>query len=642
MRKALSVLIAAGAVAGTILALASAASSVTIPAFTPADQVKAPAADWIMPQGNLQAQRHSSLKQFTPANVGSLKLALSFPLDGTGYEPSPLFGTESGSVEYKGVLYMMDAVGRVYAHDAATGNRLWYFEPNNANYPDSAARKKGLTPTVIVAAVRGLTIGDGMVFAPQPHGVLIALDAGNGHQIWAHTVLNPLFQGTLAEPPVYYKGKIIMATAGGDGGFSCIVFALDAKTGRPLWHFNIIPHKGQKGFETWSQPLFWNGGGASWAPIAIDPTTNLLFVSTGNTIPFTGYERGPGKEYFTAGTLALHADTGKLAWFFQQAHHDNWDADTTLGPILFDVTYKGKLRHAVSGVNRTGILFLLDQATGEPIYPIKEVPVPQYAPQHYYPTQPFPVGVLNGTMDTIFPKTLDDPNGTAFTNLATPDGKPFVYKNTIPDLTFPAPTPDGYSIRVSSNIAGHHPSSYDPKLHYQFFEGSNNVGATQELPLPDIQPTQALFGGPVGGGIHTKGVPTTDLLTIPQVAATNGNYLVAMDVRTGKRAWMVKHLAADVPTGGTLAAFAGGITSTDGGLLFTGNGRALSAYDSRTGALLWTSPPLPSTPWQPVLYQLNGKDYIAVQAGNKAGIIGAFGANNGEVLTPKMFIFTLP
>ena len=649
MRRFLLVAVAAGAVAATTLALASAATSVSIPAFSAADQVKPAGEDWIMPQGNLQAQRHSSLTQITPANVSKLQLAFSFALDGTGYEPSPLFGTESGSVEYQGVLYAIDEVGRVYAHDATNGNRLWYFEPNNANAPKSQAEKAGVTGFVTVAAIRGLTIGDGMVFAPEPHGVVIALDAKTGKQIWAHTVLNPIFQGTLAEPPVYYQGKIIMATAGGDGGNSCIVFALDAKTGRPLWHFNIIPHKGQPGYETWTNPdgspgLFWNGGGASWAPIVIDPALDLLYVSTGNTIPYTGYQRGPGKEYYTAGTLALHVKTGKLAWFFQDVHHDNWDADTTLGPVAFDVTYNGKLRHAVASVNRTGILFLLDRATGKPILPVKEAPVPVYDAVHSYATQPFPVGVLDGTQDPIFPKTLNDPNWTAFQGLQGPDGKPFIYHNDIPQMTFAQPDPTGYTIRVGSNISGQHPSSYDPKTQYQYFEGSNSVSATEELPPADILPTSALFGGPVAGGVHSKTIPQAQLLAIPQVAALNGSYLVAMDVRTAKRVWMIKHLTADLAPGATLALFGGGITSTDSGLVFTGNGAALSAYDGRTGALLWTSPPLPATPWQPTTYSVNGKQYIAVQAGNNAGTFaggGAIGANDTGRTTPKMYVYAL-
>src|SRR5205085_245607 len=108
MRKWLLGGLATGVVAVTIAALASAASFVTIPAFSPADQLKSAGADWIVSAGNLQAQRHSSLTQITPANVGGLKLAFKFDLDGTGYEPRPLIGQESLSPEYRGVLYSMD------------------------------------------------------------------------------------------------------------------------------------------------------------------------------------------------------------------------------------------------------------------------------------------------------------------------------------------------------------------------------------------------------------------------------------------------------------------------------------------------------------------------------------------------------
>jgi quinoprotein glucose dehydrogenase len=489
-----------------------------------------------------------------------------------------------------------------------------------------------------------------MVFAPEPQGVVIALDAKTGHQIWAHTVVPP-GTGSLAEPPIYYNGKILMATSGGDGGFSCIVFALDAKTGKPLWHFNIIPQKGQPGYETWTNPdgtpgQFWNGGGASWTALAVDPVLNDVYISTGNTIPYTGYQRGPGKEYYTAGTLALHIDTGKEAWFFQDVHHDNWDADTTLGPILFDAVINGKLRHAITSVNRTGLLFVLDRATGQPILPVTETPVPTYGPVHSYPTQPIPNGILNGTADPIFPKTLDDPNWTAFNGLQGPDGLGFLYHNNVQSMAFAQANPTGWTVVVASNISGQMPSSYDPNTGLQYVEGTDTVSATEELPPSEIQPTQALYGGPVSGGIHNK---STDISKIPQVAALNGGYLVAMDVKTGKRVWMDKHLAADVPTGGTIADFQGGIMTTDSGLLFTGTGGGLvdtgpgtlAAFDDKTGAQLWSTPTLAS-PWQPITYSVNGKQYVATEAG--AGGLGSGGYTGGSVAGQKatVLVYALP
>jgi glucose dehydrogenase len=603
--------VAVGVVAGSAVALSSGSSSVAIPAFNPAAQAKLPANDWFVSAGNLAAQRHSALTQITPANVSGLKPAFSFVLDGSGYEPRPLIGQESLSVEYSGVLYSMDSYGRVYATDATNGHRLWLFEPNNANYVQAKGYSLPGSFQNIAASPRGVTVGDGMVFVPEPQGEVVALDAATGTEIWSHQVLNPLFQGTLAEPPVYYDGKVIMATSGGDGGFSCIVFALDAKTGKPLWHFNLIPSKGQPGFETWSQPLFWPGGAASWTSVAINEKLDNVYISTGNTIPYTGYERGPGKEYYTAGTLALHAKTGKMAWFYQEVHHDNWDADTTLGPMLYSGMVNGAQHDAVVAVNRTGLLFMLDAKSGKPIFPAPETPVPTYGPAHYYPTQPIP------QTEPIFPKVLNDPGFNAFTGLQGPDGKPFIYHNTVAANAFPAAQPDGWYIKVGSNINGASPSSVDPTLGYAFFEGTNSVTATEELPPSEIPPTSPLFGGPVNGGVHSKSAPAAQLLAIPQVAAINGSDLVAMDLSTGKRVWINSHLTAQVPDGGTLATFNGGMLTTASGLLFTGNGAAESAYDSKTGALLWTSAALPAIPWgPPSTYMVNGKQYIAFQSGD--------------------------
>ena len=117
--------------------------------------------------------------------------------------------------------------------------------------------------------------------------------------------------------------------------------------------------------------------------------------------------------------------------------------------------------------------------------------------------------------------------------------------------------------------------------------------------------------------------PGSQLQAIPQIAALNGSDLAAMDLNTGKRVWLVSHLSANVPAGGTLASFQGGMLTTASGLLFTGNGNAESAFDSKTGALLWTSPVLNDVPWgPPSTYMVNGKQYVAFEAGN-GGLTGS-------------------
>jgi outer membrane protein assembly factor BamB len=130
----------------------------------------------------------------------------------------------------------------------------------------------------------------------------------------------------------------------------------------------------------------------------------------------------------------------------------------------------------------------------------------------------------------------------------------------------------------------------------------------------------------------------------------NGSYLVAMNLNTGKRVWMNTHLTADVPaaTAGpgtptpTLASFQGGMLTTASGLLVTGNGNSLSAFDSKTGALVWTSPPLKAgVVSPPSTYMVNGKQYIAVEVGNGGLLGGPFGTPvPGQVAT--VYVYSLP
>ena len=192
------------------------------------------------------------------------------------------------------------------------------------------------------------------------------------------------------------------------------------------------------------------------------------------------------------------------------------------------------------------------------------------------------------------------------------------------------PQPDGWYVKVSSNINAANPSALDPTLGYAFFEGANTVTATEELPPSEIPPVSPLFGGPVTGGVVSKSAPAAQLLAIPQVAALNGSYLVAMNLNTGKRVWMNTHLTADVPRGDGWAgdadpdtgSFQGGMLTTASGLLVTGNGNSLSAFDSKTGALLWTSPALKARVVSPPsTYMVNGKQYIAVEVGS-GGLLG--------------------
>ena len=90
--------------------------------------------------------------------------------------------------------------------------------------------------------------------------------------------------------------------------------------------------------------------------------------------------------------LALDAKTGKRAWHFQLTHHDIWDFDPPTAPILADITVEGRPVKAVAQLTKQGFVFVLDRATGKPVWPIEERPVPKSdVPGEWTsPTQPFP------------------------------------------------------------------------------------------------------------------------------------------------------------------------------------------------------------------------------------------------------------
>ena len=113
----------------------------------------------------------------------------------------------------------------------------------------------------------------------------------------------------------------------------------------------------------------------------------------------------------------MHADTGKLAWFFQEVHHDVWDADQSQQPMLFDMTYKGVMRHALASADKDGLLYILDRTTGQPIIPVNEMKTQQSSVSHTWPTQPIP------TTQPLVPQNV--PDRAKWKGLTAPDGKPY-------------------------------------------------------------------------------------------------------------------------------------------------------------------------------------------------------------------------
>ena len=139
------------------------------------------------------------------------------------------------------------------------------------------------------------------------------------------------------------------------------------------------------------------------------PSSACSTSAVGN--PFGDSTKRAGINLFTDSILALTLDTGRLKWYFQQTHHDVWDYDSGNQPILFDMQVRGPRVKALAEASKNGFLYILNRETGEPVHPIKEMPVPTEARrpgEQPWPTQPIPFTASGKMMAPVSPVTATD------------------------------------------------------------------------------------------------------------------------------------------------------------------------------------------------------------------------------------------
>jgi len=185
-------------------------------------------------------------------------------------------------------------------------------------------------------------------------------------------------------PPAVIGDLVVVGSGVADNNYvdaaSGEVRAFDASTGKLAWTWDPMP--GQR-----------TGAANTWSIISADPERKLIFLPTGSASPdYYGGER-PGNNLYADSLVALHADTGKMAWHFQTVHHDLWDYDVAPQPTLFTIRRDGKQIPAIAVGSKTGNLFLLNRETGEPIFGVEErlAPASDVPGEKASPTQPFPI-----------------------------------------------------------------------------------------------------------------------------------------------------------------------------------------------------------------------------------------------------------
>jgi alcohol dehydrogenase (cytochrome c) len=340
-------------------------------------QIYQPLGDsWPTYSGDYSGKRYSSLKQLNRGNVKNLTLAWTARLTGgagggRGGAPTILGGEGDGSVNLgggvniKGSILMVDGVlyvsapDNAWAVDARDGRVLWHY----------FWQTRGGTHI----GNRGMGMYGNWLFLETPDNYLVSLDARTGRERWHKTIASFEEQYFSTPAPIVIDNHVIVGT-GNDLDEPGILQSFDPETGEVQWKFYATPQNpGDPGLETWKDlDAARHGGGQMWVPGSFDPETRLYIVGTGNPTPaYTAQSRGEGANLYTCSLVAIHVDTGKMAWYYQTSPHDTHDWDSSQTPVLVDGEFNGRQRKMALTAARNGYFFAVDRVTGEHLLTLK-------------------------------------------------------------------------------------------------------------------------------------------------------------------------------------------------------------------------------------------------------------------------------
>jgi quinohemoprotein ethanol dehydrogenase len=568
------------------LLLVAAAAAVAARAPGDVDEARLLASDsepqnWFTGGRDQGGSYFSPLKAINAGNVDRLGFAWQYDL-GTDR------GQEATPIVVDGVMYTSGTWGYVYAVDAATGRELWRYVPQMDNL---YARN----PCCDLVN-RGVAVWKGKVYVASVDAHLHALDAATGKQLWeADTLIDHKLPYSSTGAPQIAGDLVIIGNGGADMGHIAVrgyVAAYDLQTGAFRWRFFTVPPAVGQRYEnpelaaadkTWDPhraPQF-NGGGTVWDGLAYDPKLKLVYLGTANAAPYDLRQLGSARldALYTASIVALHADTGRMAWYYQTTPRDSWDYDSVQKFVLADLRIGGQPRPVLMQANKNGFYYVLDRKNGR----------------------------------------LLSANNFAYVNWAThvdlKSGRPIVTAQA-----------DWYAKpkTIYPSWAGAHtwnPMSYSAQTHLVYIP---------VIDVPAVWVDLLHNGGSVryiDGFFTVNGVIVDDTYDaadlkhlygpLPEMAAIKAarpqkptrELLLAFDPLTGQKAW-------EVETSAGIRGYDGGVMSTAANLVFQGRGSGeLWVYAADSGKVLAKIPTGSHILAAPMTYSVNGEQYVALQVG---------------------------
>jgi alcohol dehydrogenase (cytochrome c) len=423
---------------------------------------------------------------------------------------------------------------------------------------------------------RGVAYSDGRVFRGTGDGHVLGIDASTGRLLWDVAIANAKIGESVPMAPVAWNGTVFVGNAGGDNfGVRGRVYALDARTGQVRWTFKTVPDSGPAR-ATWPSASATNPptGGGLWTSFALDAPSGVLYVTAGNPAPDFVAALHPGFSLYTNSVLALDARTGRLLAYVQPIRGDFHDWDVSAAPALI--------------TNRAGRPLLLAAAKNGYVY-----------------------GIERSRVSTA---ARGDPDSMALPVRYMAE----VSTHENADMPLTSARFVRFCPGTQGGVEWNGPA-------YDHAAGLLFVNAIDWCSSVKLQALDTLKGAP--------GMPWTGM-DDPQMAFGRqdppprwAGWVTAVDAANGRVRWhkrMPKPMVA-------------GITSTAGGLVFTGDldGNVL-ALDAATGNELWRGTIGKAIGGGVMSYAAGGRQYVAAAAGLNSPIWPVTGG------TARVVVYALP
>jgi alcohol dehydrogenase (cytochrome c) len=481
---------------------------------------------WPSYNGDFSGRRFSPLTKINANNINSLTLAWTWRLTASGGSSSNI---RSSPLMVDGVIYL-STEDNAFAVDARTGREIWHYI-----WPSSGGRHNGN---------KGMGLSGNFLYMETGDCHLVSLNKADGKLRWSKSIcdLDQFYFASVA--PVVVGNHVIAGVSGDDSDVGGYLESHDPETGELQWRFYTVPQKkGDPGSDSWpNQEMSSHGGGMTWVPITYDPDLKMIYVTTGNPQPVIAYANRKGDDLYTCSLVAVNADTGKMAWYFQSSPHDTHDWDSTQTAVLFDAPVDGQPRKLVAQATRNGKFFVLDRVTGKAIVSTEYVKT-NWSLGYDAKGQPIP----NPEKNPSLAGTLVSPDAGGATNWFPP--------------TF-SPATGLFYVNAGRTFS-----------EFYLYDGTDN---------------------PQGWGGNQRG-------------GWSENMLEAIDYKTGKVKWSHKW------EGG--ASY--GLLSTAGNLVFTGApGGSIEALNATTGDALWHARLANGVSNMAVTWELDGIQYLVIGSGD--------------------------